>query len=174
MAAPDPPSSSSFLRRRRRRSRLRRTLGHIWAEWRVEAFIVLLLAAGVFLIVERRNIRQTLLHRFERAVQAIWTLSESIRQGLDSFVHKTTFSNVVGSLLVFVAIAFVTWRIRWRLITAPRFAKRVCPRCGSALHRIHRHSLDHVINLFVPVRRYRCGNRECSWRGLRVGRSLED
>jgi len=52
---------------------------------------------------------------------------------------------------------------------APANDKR-CPRCGAAnLARVQRRAVDHLLGLFVSIRRYRCTHVECGWEGnLRV------
>jgi predicted RNA-binding Zn-ribbon protein involved in translation (DUF1610 family) len=64
-----------------------------------------------------------------------------------------------------VAIAY---RLRWRLMHSRSLTSMTCPNCGSDIHRVHRHTADRIANWFVPVRRYRCWNKECEWSGLRV------
>lgn len=41
----------------------------------------------------------------------------------------------------------------------------LCPKCGSALHRIQRDIVDRLISLAWPIRRYRCDNFLCEWEG---------
>ncbi len=54
-------------------------------------------------------------------------------------------------------------RLRRRLPAA-----RECPRCGlNDWHRRRRHLADHIFGMGLNVRRYRCGNAECNWEGLR-------
>jgi len=41
-----------------------------------------------------------------------------------------------------------------------------CPQCGQRrLVPISRRGIDHVIGLFVALRRYRCKNMDCRWEG---------
>lgn len=46
-----------------------------------------------------------------------------------------------------------------------------CPQCGEPLHRVHRHPLDRLLSLFVPLRRYTCYARDCQWTGVLRHRS---
>jgi hypothetical protein len=41
----------------------------------------------------------------------------------------------------------------------------MCPRCLGGLNRVPRSSLDRLISLVVPVRRYRCRALACAWKG---------
>jgi hypothetical protein len=63
----------------------------------------------------------------------------------------------------------IALRVRWRLLRNPAYTTVRCPKCDGTIHVIHRHTVDRLINLYVPVRRYRCANAECRWNGLRIG-----
>jgi hypothetical protein len=178
MTQPDrSPSSPSQApsRRRGRQSRLLRRLAHFWGEWRVEIFTVLVVALGVFLLVERMQIRETLLRWVQQGFQFLKGLGGGIGRGLVDFLQNTTLSDLTGYVLLLLASVFVFWRVRWRLLTTPRIAGRDCPHCGGVLIRIHRRPIDRLMSLYVPVARYRCRNHECGWQGLRVrGRDMLD
>jgi len=151
-----------------RSRRPRRVLGRLWSEWRVEILIVALVAVAIFLLVERMQIRETLFGWLQRAVAALESLGGGLVRGLVNLVRNTTLSDLTGYVLLLLATVFVLWRLRWRLMTMPRFTARRCPRCGGDVHRIHRRAIDRLLNLFVPVARYGCKDRECRWAGLRV------
>ena len=54
---------------------------------------------------------------------------------------------------------------------APISSTRECPDCGGHLIRTRRRAIDHVLNVLVQVRRYRCSEFHCQWEGnLRVSR----
>ena len=148
--------------------RPRKVLGRLWSGWRVEILIVALVAVAIFLLVERMQIRETLFGWLQRAVAALESLGGGLVRGLVNLVRNTTLSDLTGYVLLLLAAAFLLWRLRWRLMTMPRFTARRCPRCGGDVHRIHRRPIDRLLNLFVPVARYRCKDRECRWAGLRV------
>ncbi len=172
MAQPDIPSPTpTGSHKLARQSRAQQVVARLWSEWRVEIFIVLLAAFGIFLLVERMQIRQTLLGWLSQGLQALRNLGGGILRGVVDFVQNTTLSDLTGYVLLLIALAFVAWRARWRLTHMPRFTRTKCPRCGTDLHRIHRSRFDLVLDLFVPVRRYRCKNHDCRWQGLRVKRS---
>ena len=156
-------------RRRTRQPWVRRVLARFWSEWRVEALIVLTVAVAIFLLVERMQIRVTLLGWLRQGLQVPGRLVAGIQRSVHHFITNTTLSDLTGYTLLLIAVAVVTWRIRWRLMRTPRFTERTCPRCGGDLHRIHRHWQDRVVNLYVPVRRYGCKDHNCDWHGLRVG-----
>ena len=159
---------ASPRQRRRRKSPVARFLARVWSEWRAEVFIVAVVALAVFLLVERMEIRQTFLVWARRSYRTAQYLLGGMLRGLEAAVKTTTLSDLIGLVLLAVALAVVTWRIRWRLIRTSRYTARTCPLCGEGLQRTHRRLGDRVVNVYVPVRRYRCRNRECRWHGLRV------
>jgi hypothetical protein len=140
----------------------------VWSGWRVEVVIVAVVALAVFLLVERMEIRQTFLAWARQGYRTATYLLGDMLRGLEAVRQRATISDVTGLVLLAVALAVVTWRIRWRLLRAPRYSARTCPLCGKDLRRTHRRRRDRILNLYVPVRRYRCRNRDCGWNGLRV------
>ena len=160
-----PPPSSE---RRARKSSVADLLARIWSNWRVEVVIVAVVALGVFLLVERMEIRQTFLAWARQGYQTATHLLGDMLRELEAVVQRATISDLTGLALLVIALAVVTWRIRWRLLRTPRYTVRACPRCGEELRRTHRRRRDRILNLYLPVRRYRCRNRDCRWDGLRV------
>jgi hypothetical protein len=47
----------------------------------------------------------------------------------------------------------------------PAVGRPMCPRCLGVLNRVPRRTLDRLISLLVPVRRYRCCMLACAWEG---------
>ncbi len=88
---------------------------------------------------------------------------------IEAFAARLSLSDLVGGLLIAGALLAIVLRVRWRLLNNPQLASITCPRCGGQIHRIHRKTLDRLICLYVPVRRYRCHDSACRWHGLRVG-----
>jgi hypothetical protein len=174
MVQEDRPPILSSSSQQVHRARPQQTLTRIWSEWRIELFIVLLVAVAVFLLVERMQIRQTVLGWLRQGLQAMRNFGGGILRGLVNFIQNTTLSDLTAYALLLAAFAFVGWRLRWRLMTMSRFTERQCPHCGGDLRRIRRHRLDGLVNVFVPVGRYWCKNRDCWWQGLRIKRARHE
>jgi hypothetical protein len=175
--ATDPSPSSTGRRRRSKRkesNHLPARIRRVWREWWVEILIALLVILAVFLLVERMNIRQTLFAWLVGLFERLEALVTGLIRSLTDFARRTTLSDLTAYVLLFVVAGLVIWRTRQRLMTQPRFTETKCPRCGGDLARIHRRWRDRAANLFVPVRRYQCKDRECRWRGLRVRTSRYD
>jgi hypothetical protein len=41
----------------------------------------------------------------------------------------------------------------------------LCPHCGQGTSRVERRWFDRLLNVLMPVRRYRCVNAVCGWQG---------
>jgi hypothetical protein len=170
----EPEESSiveSFSRRRTHRPKRQGAIARVWSEWHIEILICCMVALAIFLLVERMQIRQTLLGWLRQGLGALSGLGGGMLRGVASFVRNTTLSDLTGYALLLFALAFVAWRIRWRLLRTVGLKARRCPRCGGELHRIHRRWRDRLVSLYVPVRRFRCSERNCGWSGLRVAGS---
>jgi hypothetical protein len=163
-----PEQAHSGKRRRRKSSERLAAIRHIWHDWWVEIVVGLLATLAILLLVERMNIRQTLLAWLVTLVGGLQGLLSHLASAVIDKVRHTTLSDLVAYALLLIVLCLVVWRTRQRLTTMPRFTALRCPRCGSEMYRVHRHWHDRVLDLFVPVRRYRCKNQDCTWRGLRV------
>lgn len=134
------------------------------SEWRLEITLVVLAILAVFLLTEQMDIRRTIWRWLQQLMAALGGLARR----LADLLIPTTLSDFVGMALIIGVVVLAVWRVRWRLQRSPRFAGPVCPRCGAPAKRIHRKTLDRLVNVFVPVHRYICSNPDCRWRGLRV------
>ena len=142
-----------------------------WREYLTEIVLAGIFLIGIFLLVERIDIRMTLWHGLSSFIVGLASgLELALGQSIQR-ITSMTLSDLVGLTLIVAALVAVLWRVRWRLTHDKRFTSDTCPVCGSELHRTHRTRLDHIINIFVPARRHQCKNHECGWSGLRFGRS---
>jgi hypothetical protein len=155
----------------RHKSRRREsTAGRIWRQYRFEFIGLIAIALGLFLILERLNLRASLAVWFREFINQLFSRFQQLDGTLGAFLARLSLSDLVGALLITCAVVAVIYRVRWRLLNNPALSATICPKCGGPIHRIHRKPLDRLISLYVPVRRYRCHNSGCAWRGLRVGR----
>lgn len=157
------------MERRRRQRNQKSRFRSLLRVYRFELIWAAVILVGAFLIFERMSIRQTLLRWLSAAAQSILRSIGQLDDGVRAFLDRTSVSDAIGYLLVVGAMVALLWRLRWRLLHSPTLTAMSCPKCGGAIHRAHRTTLDHIINVYVPIRRYRCANRECRWHGLRVG-----
>ena len=136
--------------------------------YRFELIWLSVVLLGIFLIVERMSIRVTLFRWVREGFSASRIWIDSFARGLGHLITHVTLSDAIGYLLILGALVAIALRVRWRLVHAPSLSGARCPQCDGEIHRVHRRFRDLIIGLFVPVRRYRCSNRECRWQGLRV------
>lgn len=158
--------TEDLQRRRSHRppNRLQQFLRRYWFEITWLAVVAL----GIFLIFERMNIRRSVLGWLSRFAQGVLQGVGQFDDRIAYWLARTTVSDTIGFVLILGALVAIVLRFRWRLLHNPALSSLTCPECSGALHRVHRTRLDHLINMFVPVRRFRCANRECKWQGLRV------
>lgn len=141
---------------------------HFWRNWRVEIILVVALALGLFLLLERITIRAALIGWAGDLLSATGVV---LRSAAGLFLPRS-LSDFFGFLLITGVVVLAVRRVRWRLMNSPSLTAKRCPKCGSSLHRVHRTPIDRAISrLFVPVHRYLCSKPECRWRGLRVDSS---
>lgn len=155
-------------RRSRRRADRQRGWQAIWRRYKFEIIWTAIVATGLFLILEEMNIRETLFRWLRSAAAALFRGSAQLSQQVGQTLQRLTASDLLGYLLVIAAAVALVWRVRWRFRHSEAFTALRCPRCGGNIHRKHRNIGDRLISVLVPVRRYRCVNGECHWRGLRV------
>jgi hypothetical protein len=137
--------------------------------YRFEIIWLAIVALAVFLIFEPWHIRRWLSWLLTQVFIYVQRFLDQLVGRITDFSARATFSDTIGFLLLLVAFVLILIRVRWRLIHSPTLAALRCPKCDSTIHIVHRHTVDRLINLYVPVRRYHCANGECRWNGLRVG-----
>jgi hypothetical protein len=123
---------------------------------------------GVFLMVERLEIRVILLTTLTRVLNGILSALESILLRAKHRATVLTPSDALGFLLIVLAVGFIIWRIRFRFHTDSRWGITSCPKCSSPLKRVHRSRLDRALGAIIlpEARRYRCVSSQCYWSGL--------
>jgi hypothetical protein len=137
----------------------------------VEILATVLVALGLFLLLERMNIRSTLFYWGATGTQTASHVLGHMGDVVAHAIANLTLSNVLGLALILMALLAISLRVRWRLVRSASLTTLRCPRCGGGIHRVHRRWGDRVVSGLVPVRRYRCSNRECRWCGFRVAAS---
>jgi DNA-directed RNA polymerase subunit RPC12/RpoP len=141
-------------------------------EFRNEIVVITLMVIGIVLlgadIGMRKTIRRSALGAFRQVGPAINEAFNSLVE----YVLTLSIFDIIGWVVVIVAVVYIYGRIRYRFRHNPRWEATVCPRCGSRIQRKHRSTIDRLLSktLMPSSRRYRCTNPECSWTGLRLQR----
>lgn len=161
-------AEETIVRRRRirRESRGRQFLRN----FRVELLWLLVIAVGLFLLLGGNSLRASVTSWTKQTVHQLLQRATTLDERISAFLAQVSLSDLIGFVLVLVALTAILLRVRWRLLNTPELTQLRCPQCGGGLQRIHRTAIDRFIDLFVPVRRYRCRTDGCGWSGLRTGR----
>jgi len=147
-----------------RESRLRRFL----QAYSFELVLLFVVVLAIFLLVERMNIRATLTRGLLVGVRAALHWIGHIDDAVRGFLASLTLSNAIGYILLLGAVVAVLLRLRWRLMHNHALTTIQCPQCNGDLRQVHRRPAERLVGWFVPLRRYRCYNRDCRWEGVRI------
>lgn len=140
-----------------------------WVEYKVELIGLFLVGVGLFLLLERMNLRRSVATWARSAISGLLSRFQNLDGEISGLLERVSLSDIVGVLLILVALVAILVRLRWRLLTASSLTDLSCPRCGGPIYRVHRKWYDRLLSLYAPVRRYRCRNTACRWKGLRFG-----
>lgn len=155
---------------RRRQTKRPSPVREFWRKYRVELVGLLAIVIGLFLLVEQLNIRRSIATWFRRIVASGLAGFQNLDVRISHLLSRISISDFLGLVLILGALAAVLARLRYRLLNDPKLTGDGCPRCGGSIHRVHRKWYDRVISVYVPVRRYRCSEEDCRWKGLKVGK----
>jgi hypothetical protein len=142
-------------------------IARLWREM-PELFWLALAIAGFVLFTAYSQIRYAMDRAASQAANAVGPRAHSLTDKIAAFFNDLSPAEIIGFILLLIALIAIAYRLRWRVTHSKSLTQLSCPRCGGDIHRVHRHTADRIINLFVPVRRYRCWNEACTWSGLRV------
>ena len=139
-------------------------------EYRVELLALLIIVLGIFLLVERLEIRQTIWGWLQAAGPGGRQFLVNIKDWVANYINTFTLSDLTGWILIILTTIFIAWRIRYRFLQSRYWRATSCPKCGSQnLQRVHRTWFDRILSyiLMPHAHRYKCPTRECGWSGLR-------
>lgn len=124
--------------------------------YRFEIFALFLLLLGVFLLVERLEIKTVIYQRcmwLMHHANAIWSYFASV-------IVSVQKSDLVGLFLMLVSIILIAWRVRFRAIQKYKHLDDLagCPECGQNLRRLAKKRAHRLLELLfrVHIRRYSC------------------
>ena len=130
-------------------------------EYNFEIRVALLMALGIFLLVENMEIKQFIYEIIRNIIFSLGDLVKIIGSVSLELIKKIEISDLVGISIIFYVLFLVADRQRERLIK--RFSTiKYCPECQGNLHRVKK-SIKHKIMsyaYFVNVKNYRC--KDCS------------
>lgn len=134
----------------------------------VEIIAPVAVALGLLLLLEQMNLRSTFVHWATIGVQrALYTLGY-VDNAVADLIASLSLSRALGLVLMFAAVVAIGFRVRWRMVRTLSMTILRCPCYNASTRLVHRRWGERVMSWFVPVRRYRCSNRERHWGGIRV------
>lgn len=160
------PSQTSLQRQRSRKKRGNRLIGTVRTA--PELLWLAVGLVGVVLLTSYPQARRAMLNAAGQTADVVKPAAISLKQLVVRVASDVTLIELLGFALVIAGMTALLYRLRWRIMHAAALSQLACPRCGNEIHRVHRKELDRAISIAVPVRRYRCWNKECGWEGLRV------
>jgi hypothetical protein len=139
-----------------------------------EILAFVLLASGVFLLVERLQIKAILWRWILAVVELIATISSAMAHWISQHVITIEKSDLVGAGLILVALLMIGSRLRARAIVRHPLPalKEECPQCKADMVRAPRRLSHRLLEyaLWIRIRRYACSKcsfRTASWHRLR-------
>ncbi|HUT12955.1 MAG TPA: hypothetical protein VMY42_20840 [Thermoguttaceae bacterium] len=129
-------------------------------KYRFEISVGVFLALGFFLVIERMQIKSTLLAGFTWLVRAVHNSLAGLGNGISSVFTDFETSDIVGAVLILVALGMVAHRIRARVLANHPDLQEDCPKCGGNLDRIRCDPAHRLLGtlLRVRIRHYSCRN----------------
>ena len=140
-----------------------------FSEYSFEIKVIILLASGIFLLVEDLEIKNYI-YTFIRFI--MFTMGDTIiwfRNNTLFLMKQFEVSDLVGISLIIYVLYLIAERWRERMIE--RFSElKNCPKCGSDLNRIRKEFKHTVMSYiyFLQVKHYHC--TACSYKGIKLKR----
>ncbi len=140
-----------------------------YQEYNFEITVVLLIALGVFLLVEEMEIKHYLYEFIKVIFFTIGNFIKLLRDTSIYIIDKFEISDLVGISLILLAIFLIANRWRERMIER-HSVLRNCPDCNGDLQRIKRDFNQKMIGYiyFLTVKNYRC--KSCNYNGFKLVR----
>ena len=145
--------------------------GSFISEYNYEITIVVLIALGIFLLVEDLEIKHYMYLGLRWFLFSIGDIIKGIRDNVLLLLEKDLFelSDLVGISLILFALHLAAKR--WRDREIERYSElSICPNCGGKLQRIQRTPKQKIISFFyvAQVKNYSC--RECEFKGIKMSK----
>ena len=139
-----------------------------YKEYSFEIKVIILFALGIFLLVEKLEIKQSIVGFIRIILITAGRAIEWSRDSIIFLINQFEPSDIVGISLILYVFYLVANRWRDRMIE--RYTDlSSCPLCGSLeLHRIRKNWNHRVISIlyFVSVKHYEC--KKCSHKEIKL------
>ena len=140
-----------------------------YQEYNFEITVVVLIALGVFLLVEELEIKHYLYEFIKIIFFTIGNFIKLIRDGSIFIIDKFEISDLVGISLILLAFFLIANRWRERMIERYSLLN-YCPNCNGDLQRIKRDFNQKVTGIiyYLTVKNYHCNT--CNYTGFKLVR----
>ena len=140
-------------------------------EYNYEITIIVLIALGIFLLVEDLEIKHYMYLGLRWFLFSIGDIIKGIRDNVILLLEKDIFelSDLVGISLILFALYLAAKR--WRDREIERYSElSTCPKCSGKLHRVQRTPKQKIISFFYvsQVKHYSC--TECEFKGIKMSK----
>ena len=140
-------------------------------EYNYEITIVVLIALGIFLLVEDLEIKHYMYLGLRWFLFSIGDIIKGIRDNVILLLEKDLFelSDLVGISLILFALHLAAKR--WRDREIERYSElSICPKCGGKLQRVQRTAKQKIISLFYAAQIKYYGCRKCEFKGIKMSK----
>jgi len=149
----------------KKRKRIYKTKKSFYKNYIFELFVLGLFLLGFFLLWERWHIKSIVWGFITNVVRIFVDLISDIAVQIGKTIVKVETSDLIGIILILVAVILILNRTRLRIIrNHPSLSS--CFKCEGDLRRTQRkmkHKLLELL-LFCKIKRYSC--RKCSFEGI--------
>ena len=152
-------------RKIRKRKRIKNNGKTLFQEYNFEFLVLGLFTLGFFLLWEKWNIKAVVWSFVTSYALYIITFLRNISVMFGSIISGVETSDLIGILLIFIAVILVLNRARIRTIDRhPNLTS--CPKCDAGLRRVHRKTKHKIQGwfYFCKVKRFKC--KSCSFDGI--------
>ena len=119
-------------------------------EYRIEFIAGGVVLIGILLMIEPFDIREALLNGLTKFANNILNSLENLLARVKNPSTLLSTSDMLGIILVLLAVGFIVWRIRFRFRTGKRWQSGICPKCSSQIMRVHRNWVDRLLGVTLP------------------------
>lgn len=137
----------------------------LFEEYRFELTVTLLFSLGMFLLLEKMEIKRFVWSGVRTAAKYVAESITHLLTSIVSIIRSVETSDIAGLILILIAGILVLNRIRIRTIGRMSLPNE-CPKCGGSFQRIHRtisHRILEII-MFAEIKHYRC--KKCSYKQI--------
>ena len=154
-----------MIQKRRKRKRIKSDGKTFYQEYNFEILVLGLFALGFFLLWEKWNIKSLAWSSITYIALSTVIIVRNISVRAGNIFSQVETSDLIGIILILIAIALVLNRTRLRIIERhPNLTS--CPKCDTGLRRVHRKTKQKIQGWFFicKIKRYNC--RSCSFDGI--------